>query len=202
MKKKYILLFSLFISYQLNAQSIIGKYKCQLDCVETIYLNKDSTFYFYTAALTGSITNPGKWHVNKDTLILNSFDKDKQYEVQEYSLCKSKKTIFYCFPYGNYSLRCKRLYVITDKDTIEFKDLESENHINNNKKIQGFFIVGLLKYKYPTYKIKDITSNIFAITIKAGRFFDNEKWLIEGENIRPKSIWEDKYADYLLKKVE
>lgn len=166
---------------------------------EEITLNVDHSFRY--KARLGEFINIekfGEWKLNHDTLILN------EHKPEYAQVMSVTEQIDNLHPKGSIYFQVKDY----DGDDLQFtvsascKDttLILRNNINHAllplKKIEEFSISSTL-LNYPKFVVKDSIANTFIIKVAPRRLLINEKWLIEGVNIRPKTT-DDQYTGYYL----
>lgn len=169
---------------------------------EEIDLKSDSTFKYY--AKIGEFVKQrieGKWTVDDNNLILNGTDKNneklKVYEYYDSSIADG--WIKFNVQHFNNTLLNYRVSAVNDDYTIILSN-QFQSSLIQLAEVDEFFIEGSL-FRYPTYHVKDKSSNFFDVKVSSKRLFVDEKWLIEGEGrIRPIGL-DNEYTGYFLSRA-
>jgi len=192
---------------QRNNQIKLGTYNTANDShnnrfhYEELTLDSNRTFQ-YRARLSEfvRIEKSGFWRIDNDTLILN--ERNPKYkeimtvvEKSDGSLAKGK--VF--FEVKNYdgSNFTYEISASLNDTTIVLKNNEGRSSLPLSS-VEEFYLSNAL-YSYPEYIVKDRLSNFFLIKVAPNRSFNNEKWLIENDRIRPRNL-NGQFASYYLSK--
>lgn len=168
---------------------------------EELVINSDSTFSYFTRMEFIRITKTGRWSVNGDTLILNEDNpccREKINVTEKYNKKYKKGVVRFSVTSFDESNIFYHLSLV-GKDTLI--TLYSKTGITETRfhRLKRFsFIVNSL-IETPEYSLKCRRSNSFIIKLAPTRFFYNEKWIINANNIIPLG-WNGEYAAYYLKK--
>jgi hypothetical protein len=177
--------------------------------IEFIDLYSDGTFWYYKGYLKKVLAEcSGEWNMKDSLVILNSHIQ--RIQVFESYNKKSKEITISILPsnFPNETDTPYHLNIITEKeDTFSFygqTDRQLQNFeriiIKEKIKIKSFWTEDMTGLKSLPYEVQSINSNIFNVLFYKGRVFENENWLIVGENrLRPRGA-NGKLQDYYLTK--
>lgn len=197
---KIILILLLFpFCSKMTDNSVKGKYEYQSGLYhEMINLFDDNTFTYSVKDEFLKYEIRGNFCLKGDSLILNSYPHKDKIIVREKKRGANSNLTIIVTDKMNYPLNYTLKLIKEDNSITEIKNQwnRSKTAIKN---VKSFYIIDNKGLKSPIYTIQGKSTNYFEVQFETQRIFENEKWCIIDNKIRPLSLGGE-YQNYYLEK--
>lgn len=165
---------------------------------ESIELKENNKFIYYSKQEFISYEIKGNYSLNGDSLTLDSSPQKDRIIVKESNKGKqSIITILVTDKFDN-AIHYDIHFILTDNSEVSLKEQWQKSKIKN-KKIKAFYITDTKGLKSPIYYKQGKFSNFFKVLFEPSRIFENERWYIKNNKIKPKGL-NGEFQNYFLAK--
>lgn len=203
-----LILISAFLlsGFTPQKKSIVGLYG---ECGDGYYsctqleLKSDSTFEYYVFFdVGGGNIKKGTWKVNEDTLILNTYNQPKYakcYKIIDSTYNETKEIC--CYSREGYQLYLGSV-IINGLDTVNLDEKGKATYVGEIKKIEiHIFWKDYISSFFISENFSKIEFFVDNFVCHSPSYMTNEKFLIDGNEIKEYYYCHGKYADKGLKKT-
>jgi hypothetical protein len=184
--------------------SIIGTYKSPDHgptnyTFESLTLKPDYTFDYLWKDEFIALRANGFWKIVGSNLVLNSAIKKVKISVQQKIVNLHSGKLKFAIKYDNGDSPNYQLFLIGNEKTMRIRNLTTDTIVAVSQPLRSFFVVDSRGIKYPDCRVKNKKINSFDIKLNRDRVFDNEKWVLVDNKLRPMGL-DGKLASYYLSK--
>lgn len=177
----------------------LGKYSYTSNrFYESIELKKENKFIYFSKQEFINYEITGNYHVNGDTLTLDSNPQKDKLIVKETNKGRQGNFTFVVTDKMDNPIHYSIHLILIDNSEVSLKEQWQKSKIKNSK-IKAFYIIDSKGLKSPKYHIKGEFSNFFKVWFEPNRVFENERWYINNNKIKPKGL-NGEFQSYFLEK--